>query len=142
MAGDDEKQDFRPGRTENILKDESESTSNAVDTTERISTMSSESSTEGDSDGKPSRRPLSRTATSMPRAERFEPLDPADREELHRIATYITHDDTLNRTISGATAGTAESRMEKQDTLAGVKLGDPVLDPKSPDFDVYKWVRM
>ncbi|KAL1956581.1 hypothetical protein VTO42DRAFT_7052 [Malbranchea cinnamomea] len=34
------------------------------------------------------------------------------------------------------------TQLERKDTLAGVKLGDPVLDPTKPEFNFYKWVRM
>jgi ABC-type multidrug transport system ATPase subunit len=32
--------------------------------------------------------------------------------------------------------------LQRQATLDGVNLGDEVLDPKSPKFDLYKWTRM
>jgi hypothetical protein len=32
--------------------------------------------------------------------------------------------------------------LERKDTLYGVDIGDPVLDPKSPEFNPYKWFRM
>jgi len=32
--------------------------------------------------------------------------------------------------------------VERRDTLAGVELGDPVLNPSKPEFDFYKCVRM
>ncbi|KAF2014159.1 ABC-transporter [Aaosphaeria arxii CBS 175.79] len=34
------------------------------------------------------------------------------------------------------------SQIQRLDTLAGVSFGDPVLDPRKPEFDMYKWARM
>ncbi len=77
---------------------------------------------------------LGRTLTSATARERqFQPIRAGDREELHRLAS------TLGRTESYISARDA---LERVDTLAGVQLGDSVLDPTSPDFDVYKWARM
>lgn len=79
--------------------------------------------------GKVTRIQTSATA----REERFEPIRAGDREELHRLAS------TLQRTESYVTSADA---LERVDTLAGIQLGDAVLDPNSPEFDVYKWARM
>jgi ATP-binding cassette, subfamily G (WHITE), member 2, PDR len=77
---------------------------------------------------------LGRTQTSATARERqFEPIRAGDREELHRLAS------TLGRTESYISTPDA---LERVDTLAGIKIGDSVLDPTSPDFDVYKWARM
>jgi ATP-binding cassette subfamily G (WHITE) protein 2 (PDR) len=66
------------------------------------------------------------------RERQFEPIRPGDREELHRLAS------TLSRTESYISTPEALKRV---DTLAGIQFGDSVLDPTSPDFDVYKWAR-
>lgn len=77
---------------------------------------------------------LARTQTSATARERqFEPIRAGDREELHRLAS------TLGRTESYISIPDA---LERVDTLAGIQIGDSVLDPTSPDFDVYKWARM
>ncbi|KAI1981745.1 GTPase-activating protein [Ophidiomyces ophidiicola] len=34
------------------------------------------------------------------------------------------------------------TQLERRDTLAGVEIGDPVLNPTMPEFDFYKWARM
>lgn len=56
------------------------------------------------------------------------------RQELTRIASNFgnirTHDESESDTL------------QRKDTLAGLKVGDDVFDPKSPNFDVYKWTRM
>jgi hypothetical protein len=82
---------------------------------------------------------LERIQTSKSAHERrqFEPIRSGDREELHRIASSFGGSVALARSM------TAESNaLERRDTLAGVQLGDAVLDPSSPEFDVYKWSRM
>jgi ATP-binding cassette subfamily G (WHITE) protein 2 (PDR) len=77
---------------------------------------------------------LGRTQTSATARERqFEEIRAGDREELHRLAS------TLGRTESYISTPGA---LERVDTLAGIQIGDSVLDPTSPNFDVYKWARM
>jgi ATP-binding cassette subfamily G (WHITE) protein 2 (PDR) len=77
---------------------------------------------------------LGRTQTSATARERqFEPIRAGDREELQRLAS------TLGRTESYISTPDA---LQRVDTLAGIQIGDSVLDPTSPDFDVYKWARM
>jgi ATP-binding cassette subfamily G (WHITE) protein 2 (PDR) len=79
----------------------------------------------------------STTATSK-REPVFMPVRPGDTAELTRIATVI------GRTKSAASAGHHEegAELERKDTLYNVQLGDPVLDPTSTEFDVYKWAKM
>ncbi|KAI9742381.1 MAG: GTPase-activating protein [Claussenomyces sp. TS43310] len=76
-----------------------------------------------------------RTTTTF-RERRFEPVRAGDREELTRLAS------NFHRTHSGLSEQTLGEALERADTLAGVKLGDPVLNPNSTHFDVYKWARM
>jgi ATP-binding cassette subfamily G (WHITE) protein 2 (PDR) len=92
------------------------------------------SSTEPSGDEIDEGEKLGRTQTSATARERqFEPIRAGDREELHRLAS------TLGRTESYISTPDA---LERVDTLAGIQVGDSVLDPTSPDFDVYKWARM
>lgn len=92
------------------------------------------SSTRTDEDDIKEVEKMGRTQTSATaRERRFEPIRVGDREELQRLAS------TLGRTDSYMSTPDA---LERRDTLAGVELGDSVLDPTSPDFDSYKWVRM
>ncbi|PBP23756.1 ABC-transporter [Diplocarpon rosae] len=76
---------------------------------------------------------------------RFEPISAGDAEELQRIATSgaLSRKNTW-ATAKGSAGGSANAPggLERRDTLAGVKLGDPVLDPGSAEFDVWKWSRM
>lgn len=77
---------------------------------------------------------LGKIQTSATARERqFEPIRAGDREELCRLAS------TLGRTESYISTPEA---LERVDTLAGIQIGDSVLDPTSPDFDAYKWARM
>lgn len=92
--------------------------------------MSSQSST----DTHEAARDLERIATSRSvRERRFEPINVGDREALSRIASTFG---------SASIRSSKEQNLERIDTLAGITLGDSVLDPSSPDFDVYKWSRM
>jgi ATP-binding cassette subfamily G (WHITE) protein 2 (PDR) len=119
----DERHDYFPERTENILHDDID----RKDYPENSST----------SDGSTVYQDqLHRTQTSETiRRERFEPIRAGDREQLQRIASQFGGGSQISRTITNAD-------LERRDTLAGVKLGDPVLDPSSSEFDVYKWCRM
>lgn len=123
-----EKLEYRPKRTENILDD----SSNFV---ARSAMSSSNSSAEVEVDDKDA---IERTETGKSNIERqFEPVKHGDREKLHRIASEFGGSVALSRTQTRGSVA-----LEKIDTLHGVKLGDSVLDPSSPDFDVYKWTRM
>jgi hypothetical protein len=88
---------------------------------------------------------LSRYQTNRSARERqFSPIRAGVEQELHRIATEL---DNLGRFRSSSIARastnkTADSALYRNDTLAGVALGDPVLDPKHADFNPYKWARM
>ena len=83
---------------------------------------------------------LTRTTTSKSMRERreFQPIAVGDREELHRIASSFAGagGGSITRTSTRA------SGLERKDTLYGVDIGDPVLDPKNAEFDPYKWTRM
>jgi len=77
------------------------------------------------------------TSKSAQEQRQFEPIRSGDREELHRIASSFSGSVALARSMTAESTG-----LERKDTLAGVNLGDAVLDPSSPEFDVYKWSRM
>jgi ATP-binding cassette, subfamily G (WHITE), member 2, PDR len=135
MASEDEKHKYRPERTENILNATSSDnkTTNGFypeEEIERPAMLPLDSSTDVD-DGE-----LKKVQTSKSVRDRrqFEPIHAGDRAELTRIASQFDGSVGMVRTHT--------SSLERQDTLAGVNLGDPVLDPNSPEFDVYKWSRM
>ena len=67
----------------------------------------------------------------------FEPIHSGDREALTRLASNFTGGESLNRRSTGA-----GDELSRRDTLYNVNVGDAVLDPRSPEFDVYKWSRM
>jgi len=71
----------------------------------------------------------------MARQHIFEPIAVGDREALTRLASEL-HGSSVTRT------STKESELHRNDSLYGVNLGDPVLDPNSDKFDPYKWTRM
>lgn len=68
----------------------------------------------------------------------YEPINPGDEGVLTRLATQMSRP---NRSRSNTGASTQHS-LERSDTLAGVEIGDPVLDPASPKFDLRTYIRM
>ncbi|KAJ6109197.1 hypothetical protein N7486_001431 [Penicillium sp. IBT 16267x] len=66
----------------------------------------------------------------------FAHMSPEERDELSRIASNFPRHRTTSSDLSGMTD------VERKDTLEGLELGDPVLDPTSGQFDHYKWARM
>ncbi|KAK9371702.1 ABC-2 type transporter-domain-containing protein [Lipomyces chichibuensis] len=58
------------------------------------------------------------------------------RPDLARLASVFSNAEYRTAADDG------EDSLEPKDTLAGVELGNPVLDPSKPEFDFYKWVRM
>tara|TARA_R110002060_G_scaffold77988_2_gene90328 strand:+ start:955 stop:1470 length:516 start_codon:yes stop_codon:yes gene_type:complete len=153
MASDGEKPVFQPIRTDNILSSqgshpgypehdieapispqngEGEHPGYAEDEIESPDTFRHDSSTDVD-------EKLERVETtrSMRDRRQFQPVTTRDRAELQRIASTFSGRDALSRTNTALSAP-----LERPDTLAGISLGDPVVDPGSPEFDVYKWSRM
>ncbi|KAM5437048.1 GTPase-activating protein [Microsporum ferrugineum] len=63
---------------------------------------------------------------------------PQTRPELVRIASAFSRIDSHPDAPSAEDGG----RLNRRDTLAGVQIGDPVLNPTKPEFDFYKWARM
>lgn len=66
----------------------------------------------------------------------FEHIRPEDRNELGRIASNFPRNQRANSVLSGLTT------VDRQDTVEGLQMDDPVLDPSSDKFDHYKWARM
>ncbi|EED19626.1 ABC multidrug transporter, putative [Talaromyces stipitatus ATCC 10500] len=65
----------------------------------------------------------------------FEPVRPGDREELTRIASFLSsrRPSTLGRRDSAA--------ITRMDTIDEMALEDPRIDPGNPKFDAYLWSR-
>ena len=94
------------------------------------------SSTAGELDDEKDLR-IRRTQTSRStRERRFTPIRAGDAMELTRLATELEDGGSVQRT------STVGSALQRRDTLAGINLEDAVLDPKSPEFNPYVWVRM
>jgi ATP-binding cassette subfamily G (WHITE) protein 2 (PDR) len=102
---------------------------------ERPAIMPARSSTDNEDE----EQYLERVQTTQSMRDRrvFQPILQGDREQLQRMASGFGEEMNLSRTKTRES-----SALERIDTLAGVNLGDPVLDPNSPEFDVYKWSRM
>lgn len=127
--------EFQPIRTENILHEERSTGQPKEDElAERPSMLPSHSSTDVEEKSELERKQTSKSAQEQ---RQFEPIRSGDREELHRIASSFSGSVALARSMTAESTG-----LERKDTLAGVNLGDAVLDPSSPEFDVYKWSRM
>lgn len=63
-------------------------------------------------------------------------------DALENIRTIASRTQTFTSARSRANSLADGSQIQRLDTLAGVNLGDPVLDPTKPEFDMYKWARM
>ena len=136
MASNAEAQGYFPQREENIFADGSHPgySRDEIEQPEQDNIASDASSESQNAEG----ATLEKTDTSSTgRARTYEPITSEDEAQLHRIASSFGGSFALARTNT-----VASDRLERRDTLAGVELGDPVLDPGSPDFNVYKWARM
>jgi ATP-binding cassette subfamily G (WHITE) protein 2 (PDR) len=150
----EQEQDFRPTRTENILNEEARTIHTSTSMADTYTGSVSEEAHHGhreESVERPMVMPTSsftdfedelslqrtRTTQSVRDRRAFEPIHSGDREELKRIASSFDGELSLARSRTRDS-----SALQRIDTLAGVNIGDPVLDPKSPEFDAYKWSRM
>lgn len=88
-----------------------------------------------DSEGKEIDEPIDSDESFADKDAAYEPIQPGDRETLMRLATNRSQLSHSHTTSTG-------NDLERRDTLAGIELGDPILDPNSPQFDLYKWLRM
>ncbi|KAN0109951.1 putative ABC transporter CDR4 [Hyaloscypha variabilis] len=130
--------EFEPIRTENILNSQpTEDSSNAIEEIPRPSMNPSGSSSDFEEKDGLERTKTSGTTRSALERRQFEPIRSGDREELQRIASSFGGSVALHRTMTGRSGV-----LERRDTLAGIQLGDAVLDPSSPEFNVYKWSKM
>ncbi len=80
-----------------------------------------------------------------PQGRQFEPIHSGDREKLHRLASQLSRQESARlvpqHSYISKNSTDEGNFLERKDTLAGVELGDPVLDPTHEKFDVYKWAR-
>src|SRR6266536_870915 len=123
----EETKEYMPVRTGNILTHETSAhhayPENDIEKPEMVHTNSSTDVETND---------LKRTQSgrSIGRERPFEPIGSGDREELMRIASNFGGNAELVRTATRA------STLERKDTLAGLSLGDAVLDLSSREFVV------
>ena len=66
--------------------------------------------------------------------EAFRRVSSTSGHELVRIASSLSRPEP--------SAVPEDEQLRRTDTLAGISLGDPVLNPNREEFDFYKWVRM
>jgi len=134
---DDEKKSYRPERTENILSGNGD---DSIEKGERPALVPAQSSSSTNVELEDDVGELKKIQTSRTtRTERnFEPISPGDRAQLTRLASNfsVVGDGSMTR------SSTRGSNLTRKDTLYGVDVGNPVLDPKSPEFDPYKWSRL
>lgn len=64
-----------------------------------------------------------------------EHISPEAKDELARVASNFPKRHGSDSSVSSVS-------IERRDTLEGLELNDPVLDPTSEKFDHYKWARM
>jgi ATP-binding cassette, subfamily G (WHITE), member 2, PDR len=140
MASNTENHGYFPQRSENILANETHPgyPRDEIEQLERHDRNASDRSSSLGQDADGAALETTDTYTSSSGEERtFEPITSEDRAQLQKIASTFGGSVALARSNTGAS-----SKLERRDTLAGVELGDPVLDPASPEFNVYKWARM
>lgn len=68
----------------------------------------------------------------------FEPIHSGDAGTLTRLASQLSR----NQSFYSRRGSTADnSNLERSHTLDGLQRGQDELDPSSPKFDLYKWIR-
>jgi ATP-binding cassette subfamily G (WHITE) protein 2 (PDR) len=92
------------------------------------------------SDGKeaaedPIDRLESRGATT---GDYFEPINAGDDGILTRLASQVSRNQSY---YSRRASTTGNTDLERTNTLEGLERGKDELDPSSPKFDLYKWIR-
>lgn len=84
-------------------------------------------------------KPMERKESSSSSSGVYEPINAGDDEVLTRLASHFSRTQSqYSRQSSSATV----PQLERKDTLAGLEINDPVFDPNSPKFDLYKYLRM
>lgn len=140
MSSDDRVEYF-PVRADNIPSDGTQTHESGYPADEIEETPGTLARTHSSTDHDPETPPLTRSGTTrsqrLSRRNTFEPIHIGDRQALERLASQFSGTEDLARIATRASA-----TLDRQDTLAGIGPNDPVLDPQSPHFDVYKWVRM
>lgn len=74
--------------------------------------------------------------------EAFEPIRAGDAAELRRLATQFSSFRGQSYLSAKESNNADPEALERKDTLAGVNIGDPVIDPSNKDFNPYVWARM
>jgi len=69
----------------------------------------------------------------------FEPIHAGDAGILTRLASQVSRSQSYYGSRRASTADGND--LERTDTLAGLERGQGELDPNSPKFDLYKWIR-
>lgn len=70
--------------------------------------------------------------------EMFEPINTGDAGTLTRLASQLSRSQSA---YSRRNSQAANTDLTRANTLEGLERGDPQLDPESPKFDLYKWIR-
>ena len=68
----------------------------------------------------------------------FEPINPGDDGILTRLASQVSRNQSY---YSRRASTTGNTDLERTNTLEGLERGKDELDPNSPKFDLYKWIR-
>jgi len=71
----------------------------------------------------------------------FEPIHAGDTQTLTRIASQLSRSQSHYSGRSSGVSGEGND-LDRTNTLTGLEFGDEVIDPNSPKFDLYKWIRM
>ncbi|KAK5138566.1 hypothetical protein LTR08_000154 [Meristemomyces frigidus] len=70
--------------------------------------------------------------------ESYEPIMAGDEQVLRRLATGLSRNQSHRSTRRSSVDG---GDVVRQNTIDGLELDDPVLDPSSPKFSLHLWIR-
>jgi ATP-binding cassette, subfamily G (WHITE), member 2, PDR len=107
-----------------------------------VTTKASEGQDYFDKDGHEAiEDPIERKGSESSEDDVFEPINAGDEEVLRRLASQLSRNQSYHSQARRSSTAGSEG-LERMDTLAGLDVHDPVFDPNSPKFDLYKYLRM
>lgn len=83
----------------------------------------------------------SRSQNETSNNDTFEPINTGDAGTLTRLASQLSRTQSSYYSQSRRGSAAANTDLERSHTLDGLQRGVDELDPASPKFDLYKWIR-
>lgn len=84
--------------------------------------------------------PIESSSSSDELDKQYEDINSEDRNTLKRLASQMSRTQS-HYSRRSSNAGQSND-LERANTIEGLALDDPQLDPNSPKFDLHKWIRM